>query len=141
MKIMHLAIAGLVLLGSGAHAERWYLAASNDRLKSYVDFDSFTTVGTMLRVQVLDIYPQGLGEGANTFAARVWEEVNCNSRTFRTLEYIFFGRGKKVQSVEPSASINEWKVPDPGSINESTVRVICTREGRGFEPDPYASVR
>jgi len=22
-----------------------------------------------------------------------------------------------------------------------TVRVICTREGRGFEPDPYASVR
>ncbi len=140
MKFMHFAIASLALVGANASAERWYLAAQGDKMKSFVDFDSYTAVGAMIRVQVLDIYPQGLGQ-TNTYGSRVWEEVNCSNRTFRTLEYIFFGRGKSVQSVEPSATINEWKVPDPGSINESTVRVICTREGRGFEPDPFAAIR
>lgn len=133
-------IAALALAGTDAHAERWYLAAQGEKMKSYVDFDSFTNVGAMVRVQVLDIYPSGLGD-TGTYASRVWEEVNCVNRTFRTIEYIFFGRGKSVQSVEPSATINEWKTSDPGSINESTVRVICTREGRGLEPDPFGPVR
>ncbi len=59
MKFIYFAIASLALAGANASAERWYLAAEGDKMKSFVDFDSYTAVGAMIRVQVLDIYPQG----------------------------------------------------------------------------------
>ncbi len=138
MKFTSLAIAALMLVGSAAHAERWYFAANSDQTRSYVDFDSFANAGSMLRVQVLDIYPNGLASGGNVIgASRILEEVNCSSKTFRTMEYLFYKMDRKILSLEASDTINEWKTPAKGSLNEARIDLICSKQGGRFVPDPF----
>jgi hypothetical protein len=138
MKFRYLAVAAFMLAGSAAHAERWYLAATSAQTRSYVDFDSFGAAGSMTRVNVLDIYPAGLTSGSTTIAAsRILEEVNCANKTFRTMEYIFYKQDRSVMSLEPSDTINEWKVPSKGSLNEARVDMICARSGGRYVPDPF----
>ncbi len=138
MKFRYLAVAALICAGSAAQAERWYLAATSAQTRSYVDFDTFGAAGSMTRVNVLDIYPAGLTSGGNTIAAaRILEEVNCSNKTFRTIEYLFYKMDRSILSLEPSDTINEWKVPAKGSLNEARVDMICTRSGGRYVPDPF----
>lgn len=138
MKFGYLAAAALICAGSTAQAERWYLAATSAQTRSYVDFDTFGAAGSMTRVNVLDVYPAGLTSGSNTIAAaRILEEVNCSNKTFRTIEYLFYKMDHSILSLESSDTINEWKVPAKGSLNEARIDMICTRSGGRYVPDPF----
>lgn len=128
------AAAALLPVATPAAAQQWYRVGGNETTMSYVDLASLRPLGDKIIGDVESVYVEPIGDGI--IAARIRTEFNCQAKNFRTLEYSFYAPGGKFLRTEPSETLNEIKVPKPGSINESIMDFACLRKGGIAVADP-----
>ena len=128
------AAAALLPFATPAAAQQWYRVGGNENTMSYVDLASLRPLGDKIIGDVESVYIEPIGDGI--IAARIRTEFNCQAKNFRTLEYSFYAPGGKFLRTEPSETLNEIKIPKPGSINESIMDFACLRKGGIAVADP-----
>lgn len=130
-----LAIAPIVAI---AQSQSWYRVAGNSNQANYVDAASIRNIGGKTIVVTKAIYKEQLNGDSGIFGAEIRAEYDCPDKSFRSLEYTYFDQaGKKLRTL-PSSTINERKVPAPGSINEAMMDFVCYRKGGTLVADPVA---
>ncbi|MEI9849599.1 MAG: surface-adhesin E family protein [Sphingomonas sp.] len=139
MRILLAAALLLPSVGSEAAAATWYRIGGNRNTVTYIDADSIRRIGPKTTALTQSIYAKPI-EGT-VHAGRITSEYDCGAGYFRTLEYSYLDAAGTVFGTEASATIDEHKVPAPGSINESTMKFVCTGQGGTLVADPFADAR
>ncbi|MEI9928580.1 MAG: surface-adhesin E family protein [Sphingomonas sp.] len=130
-------IAILPFVPIQASAQSWYRVGGNDRTYSYLDLESLAAKDGKVRATLLSTYAHAIGD-AKVSAAQVTVEYDCAGHSFRTIEYTYFGTARDVLGTEPSETIDQWKTPVAGSIDESSFKFACTRTGGTKVADPFS---
>ncbi len=136
MRIGHIFIAAAVLgTGAPAAAQSWHRVAGNADTVSYVDADSLRREGDMVYGYYINVYSSPIGDWIHGSGIR--SEFACDQNYFRTLEYTYYDRGGGELRTEPSETIDERKVPEPGSLNGSIFEFACEETGGTPVGDPF----
>jgi len=136
MRIGHIIIAAAALgAATPAAAQSWNRVTGNADAVSYVDADSLRRVGDKIYGYYISVYATPIDDWI--YSSGIHAEFACSQNYFRTLEYTYYDRGGGLLRTEPSETIDEHKVPQPGSLNESIFGFVC--EGTGGTPvgDPF----
>ncbi|WP_157073765.1 surface-adhesin E family protein [Sphingomonas soli] len=133
-KLAIAAALALVVFPATASAEAWYRVGGNKKTISYVDLDSLRNIAGKIIVVTRSIYAEPLS--GEIYGAAIRSEYDCANKNFRTLEYSYYTKTGALISTEPSQTINELKVPAPGSINEAMMDFICFRKGGTLVTNP-----
>lgn len=138
MKAVYSALAFLMIESvavAAAPRGSWQRAGGNDSNVSYVDIASRQVSNQRVIVMTLSVYAKPISD--NIYAVAIKSEYDCPANDFRTLEYSYYDYNGKFMSTEPSETINEHKVPEPGSINEVLMDVACKGTGGTPVADPF----
>lgn len=140
MRRLLLAAALLAPFASAeASATSWYRVGGNAKTMSYVDLDSIRPIGNKIVVLTQSIYAEPLDE--DIYASAIRSEYDCAAGYFRTLEYSYYGQNGRFIRTEPSATINEQKVPAKESINEAIMEFVCYRKGGIAVANPFTDAQ
>jgi hypothetical protein len=139
MRSLLLAAALAAFVPAEAHAASWYRVGGNETTMSYVDLDSLRPLEGKIIALTQSVYADMLDGDVQSSMIR--SEYDCAGGYFRTLEYTYFGSDQSNLGTEPSATINEHKVPLPDSLNEAMMEFICYRKGGEYVSDIYADAR
>lgn len=133
-----LAIAALLasLAPGVAGATSWYRVAGNEKTTLYVDLDSLTRNGGVLTGRSMSVYAELIDDEVR--AGEIKTEYHCDEGYFRTLTYTYYGDDHQSLGTEPSATIDEHKVPAPNSLNEAMLTFVCKGTGGTRVDDPFA---
>jgi hypothetical protein len=143
MRLMLAAAVVLPFISAPAMAESWYYTGGNEKTQTYVDLDSLRPIGDKIVVVTKSVYAEPLcGESdCNIGSGDIRSEWDCAGGYFRTLEYSYYDVDDNYILTEASETINEHKVPAPGSINEATRDFVCYRKGGEQVDNPYDDAR
>ncbi|MEP9361200.1 surface-adhesin E family protein [Sphingomonas sp. KR3-1] len=140
MRLLLATAALLPVAAAPAAAQQWYRVGGNENTMSYVDLASLKPASDgKITGDVESVYATPLDEGI--VAARIRTEFNCTNTSFRTLSYSYYMAGGKFLRTEPSETINEYKLPKPGSINIAIMEFACKRTGGTAVGDPIADAK
>ncbi|MDF7776648.1 hypothetical protein P1X14_15430 [Sphingomonas sp. AOB5] len=109
----------------------WMKVGGNDQMIAYVDATSIVRNGDKRTAMTFSGYSKALGD-TNVWYTAVKIEYNCRAKTFRTLEYTYYGRDRQSMGTEASFTINENRTPGAGSIDERYYLYVC--QGRNGTP-------
>jgi len=136
MRIGSMFIAAAVLgAAAPAAAQNWHRVDGNADTVSYVDADSLRRSGNMVYGYYVNVYAAPINDWV--YGSGIRSEFACNRNYFRTLEYTYYGRAGDALRTEPSETIDEHKVPQPGSLNESVMEFACRGTGGTPVGDPF----
>lgn len=128
MRTIGLASAAAILLAAApASAERWFRVSTSDASIAYVDADSIGNEGGNRYATSYSVYAEPIDN--SIYAGAIRSEYHCDENYFRTLEYSYHGSSNEHLGTEPSETINERKVPLPGSVNEAIMTFVCSGSG------------
>jgi hypothetical protein len=127
--------AGSLVAAQPAAAERWYAVGGTDDGRAYVDADSVRIDGDVRYARSYTRYAAPIG--GEVYAGTIVAEFDCANRWFRTLEYSYFGARREHLGTEPSETIDQRRVPEPGSINDGIFGFVCFGRGGDAVVDPW----
>jgi hypothetical protein len=139
MRSLLLAAALAAFVPAEAQAASWYRVGGNEATMSYVDLDSISASGGKTTATVESVYLEPVD--GDIYASAIRSEYDCAGGYFRTLEYSYFGAAGNLLGTEPSATIDEHKVPVPDSLNEAMMQFVCERTGGEYVGDIFADAR
>jgi hypothetical protein len=137
--LMRLGSYGLALLllvaAQPASAERWLRIGGDAQAVHYVDADSIRQDGGLRRARLYSRFAAPVA--GRIFASGIDAEYDCAAGRYRTIAYDYFGAGRESLGTERSESIDRWRAPVAGTIDEAIHRFICTRAGGTPVGDPW----
>ncbi len=142
MKFVRFALAAVIFsaaVSTAAQAQSWQRAGGNESTFSYVDVASRAVIRNRVTVLTQSVYAEPLDGGI--YAVVIKSEFDCSANDFRTLEYSYYDINNNYMSTEVSETINEHKIPSPGSINEALLSIACTGSGGIAVSDPFTDAK
>lgn len=136
---MRLGSYGLALLAlmapQPASAERWFRIGGDAQAVHYVDADSVRGGGGLRRARLYSRFMAPVA--GRIFASGIDAEYDCAGGRYRTIAYDYFGAARQSLGTERSESIDRWRAPEAGTIDEAIHRFVCTRAGGTPVADPW----
>lgn len=106
---------------------------------SYVDVASREVSRNRVTALTQSVYATPLN--GDIYAVIIKTEFDCSANDFRTLEYRYYDVNNKYMATEISETINQHKVPAPGSINEAMIGIACSGTGGVSVSNPFTDAK
>ena len=127
--VLLLLVVSLTLSESSASAE-WYLLDGNNHAKVYIDRETTSRTGDVVRVWVLDDLKTPHTRGLSSFSsARAQEEHDCSKERFRLLAIEqFAGNMGTGNSIYKKSGESGWAPVPRGTMAQSVWKFVCGKK-------------
>lgn len=117
-------------LGEGPVLAGWLLVDRNEKDAVYVDSESISRKGEVVRALVLDDLKTANTRGLSTFlSTRNQEEHDCSTQRFRLVEIErFAGNMATGQSIYKKAGESSWVPISRGTLAQSVWKFVCGKK-------------
>jgi len=124
--VLLLLVVSLTLSESSASAE-WYLLDGNNHAKVYIDRETISRTGDVVRVWVLDDLKTPHTRGLSSFSSvRAQEEHDCSKERFRLLAIEqFAGDMGTGNSIYKKSGESGWAPVPRGTMAQSVWKFVC----------------
>lgn len=127
--VLLLLVVSLTLSESFASAE-WYLLDGNNHAKVYIDRETISRTGDVVRVWVLDDLKTPHTRGLSSFSSvRAQEEHDCSKERFRLLAIEqFAGNMGTGNSIYKKSGESGWAPVPRGTMAQSVWKFVCGKK-------------
>lgn len=127
--VLLLLVVSLTLSESSASAE-WYLLDGNNHAKVYIDRETISRTGDVVRVWVLDDLKTPHTRGLSSFSSvRAQEEHDCSKERFRLLAIEQFAGNMGIgDSIYKKSGESGWAPVPRGTMAQSVWKFVCGKK-------------
>lgn len=114
-------------LSEGSASAEWYLLDGNGNAKVYIDQETISRTGDVVKVWVLDDLKAPHTRGFNSFSSvRAHEEHDCSKERFRLLALEqFAGKMGTGNSIYKKSGESAWAPIPRGAMAQSVWKFVC----------------
>ena len=127
--VLLLLVVSLTLSESSASAE-WYLLDGNNHAKVYIDRETISRTGDVVRVWVLDDLKTPHTRGLSTFlSVRAQEEHDCSKERFRLVALEQFAGNMGIgDSIYKKSGESGWAPIPRGTMAHAVWKFVCEKK-------------
>ena len=118
----------LTMMFSSPSFAEWTKVSKNERGDThYVDFERVRKVDGYVYFWVMNDYLKPITD-MKLLSSKTYREVDCKSFGFKNLSYVYHKESMGRDNGESSEAVNKnWRYPQPNTIDEYLVKLVCSR--------------